>query len=153
MKRFLQFIWVFVFVISLCVCTVEASTSSNESIGLLRASDYFDVYIIDATSGAAGEVVVNFRIYATGAMSTIGVKKIVIQEKVGTRWQEVHTKQGTAYNGLLDKKTDEFSGSYTYNGESGKTYRAIVTIYAEDSLGNEVPSRFMRKIVCRLRQT
>lgn len=149
MKKLVQLIFVLVFAFSLCVCTVEAATPLSDNISLQRASDYFDTYTIDTTSGAKGEIVVNFRIYATGFMSSIGVKKIIIQKKNGTRWQEVHTKQGTAHNGLLDKGADEFSGNYTYNGESGKTYRAIVTIYAEDSLGNDSRTVTTRSVITK----
>lgn len=149
MKKLMQFIFVLVFALSLCVCTVEAATLSSGSISLQRASDYFDTYIIDTTSGAKGEVVVNFRIYTTDVMSSIGVKKIVIQEKSGTRWQEAFTKQGTSSNGLLDKGADEFSGSYTYKGESGKTYRAIVTICAEDSFGSDSRTVTTRSVIAK----
>lgn len=80
MKKLVQLI-LFGFAFSLCVCTVEAATPLSDNISLQRASDYFDTYTIDTTSGAKGEIVVNFRIYATGFMSSIGVKKIIIQEK------------------------------------------------------------------------
>ena len=53
-------------------------------------------------------------------MDSIGATKIVIQEKDGNRWQEVYTKTGTIYNGLLDSDESSFRNSYTYSGTSGK---------------------------------
>lgn len=148
MKK-MSFSLTLILLVSFCVCGVEAAPAENTEIVPLRASDYFSIYSTSATSSAKGEVVVDFIIYAKSTMNTIGATKIVIQEKNGTAWEESTTKVGTVYNGLLGSNTDEFSGSYTYSGVSGRTYRAIVTIYAKDAFGSDSRTVVTKSVVAK----
>lgn len=149
MKRALSFVLTIAFAISLCVCAVEAAPIMDESIAPMRASDYFSYYSADATGGTEGDVAISINIGATRAMNSIGATKIVIQEKAGNRWQEAYTKIGTIYNGLLDSDTSSFCGSYTYSGTSGKTYRAIVTLYVKDAFGSDSRTVTTNSIVAK----
>ncbi len=137
MKRALQLVLAIAFALSLCIYTAEAVPLTNDTVAPMRASDYFGFYSASATSGTTGEVAISFLIRPTKTMGTIGVTKIIIQEKDGNRWQDAYTKTGTAYNGLLDSDVNSFRGSYTYAATSGKTYRAIVTLCAKDSSGGD----------------
>lgn len=149
MKRALSFVLTIAFAISLCVCAVEAAPLMDESIVPMRASDYFSYYSAAATSGTGGDVAISISIRATKTMNSIGATKIVIQEMNGNRWQEAYTKTGTIYNGLLDGDASSFRGSYTYPGTSGKTYRAIVTLYAEDAFGSDSRTVTTNSIVAK----
>ena len=149
MKRVLSFALTIAFAISLCVCTVEAFPLVDESIAPMRASDYFSYYSAAATGEAKGDVAISISIRATKTMDSIGATKIVIQEKDGNRWQEVYTKTGTIYNGLLDSDESSFRNSYTYSGTSGKTYRAIVTLYAKDAFGSDSRTVTTNSIVAK----
>ena len=149
MKKALSFVLTIAFAISLCVCAVEAAPLMDESTVPMRASDYFSSYSTSATGGAEGDVAISVSIRATKTMDLIGATKIVIQEKDGTRWQEVYTKTGTIYNGLLDSEARSFRNSYTYSGTSGKTYRAIVTLYAKDAFGSDSRTVTTNSIVAK----
>ena len=149
MKKVLSFVLAIALAISLCVCAVEATPLMDESIAPMRASDYFSSYSVSATGGVEGDVAITISIRAKKTMDSIGATKIVIQEKDGNRWQEVYTKTGSNYNGLLDSDSSSFRGSYTYSGTSGKTYRAIVTLYAEDAFGNDSKTVTTNSVVAK----
>jgi hypothetical protein len=149
MKKVLSFVLAIALAISLCVCAVEATPLMDESIAPMRASDYFSSYSVSATGGVEGDVAITISIRAKKTMDSIGATKIVIQEKDGSRWQEAYTKTGTIYNGLLDSDARGFRGSYTYSGTSGKTYRAIVTLYAEDAFGNDSKTVTTNSVVAK----
>lgn len=149
MKKVLSFVLAIALAISLCVCAVEATPLMDESIAPMRASDYFSSYSVSATGGVEGDVAISISIRPKRTMDSIGATKIVIQEKDGNRWQEVYTKTGSNYNGLLDSDSSSFRGSYTYSGTSGKTYRAIVTLYAEDAFGNDSKTVTTNSVVAK----
>lgn len=137
MKKSMSFFFALALLLSLCVCSVEAASFADFDTEAARASDYFVVYSTNATSPEKGKIAIDFGVFAKRDMQSIGAKKIVIQEKNGSTWTDVATKNGTIYNGLLDSNVDSYSSTYTYAGTSGKTYRAIVTVYAKDALGDD----------------
>ena len=149
MKKVLSFVLTIVFAISLCTCAVEATPLIGKSIVPMRVSDYFSYYSVAATSGSEGDVAISISIRPKRTMDSIGATKIVIQEKNGNRWNEVYTKTGSNYNGLLDSDSSSFRGSYTYSGTPGKTYRAIVTLYAEDAFGNDSKTVTTNSVVAK----
>lgn len=149
MKKVLSFVLAIALAISLCVCAVEATPLMDESIAPMRASDYFSSYSVAATSGSEGDVAISISIRPKRTMDSIGATKIVIQEKNGNRWKEVYTKTGSNYNGLLDSDSSSFRGSYTYSGTSGKTYRAIVTLYAKDAFGSDSKTVTTNSVVAK----
>lgn len=149
MKKVLSFVLAIALAISLCVCAVEATPLIGKSIVPMRASDYFSYYSVAATSGSEGDVAISISIRPKRTMDSIGATKIVIQEKNGNLWNEVYTKTESNYNGLLDSDSSSFRGSYTYSGTPGKTYRAIVTLYAEDAFGNDSKTVTTNSVVAK----
>jgi len=70
-------------------------------------------------------------------MSRIGMDEIEIQCLSSGKWRTVDTISGTTRNGMLESNTSSYSGFYEYDGSSGKTYRAIVTVYAKNGSGSD----------------
>lgn len=125
-------------VLAICVCAVVPVLAENiTETPSRRASKYFvreEAYVLTTSSG---NIVVEFSIGAKDYMSKLGASSIVIQKKEGTSWTDVSTISGSTANGMLTTDKVNYSSSITYHGTVGKEYRAVVTLYAEDSNGSD----------------
>ena len=65
-------------------------------------------------------------------MTRTGMDEIEIQCLSSGKWQTVDTIPGTMRNRMLKSNASSYYGSYEYDGSSGKTYRAIVTVYVKN---------------------
>lgn len=100
-----------------------------------RASDYLNSYGASMYQGSSsGSVRVAFTVLATKHSDYVGVSQLVIYKSNGTR---AATITGTVGNGLLREDAATHAGSYTYYGEPGISYYAILTMYAERDGGSD----------------
>ena len=128
--RFLLFICIF----SLCLGPLGAAEATGADVATPnRASDYIDSYAALSNTGAKREVIISYDIVATNYMERIGVAHIVVQEKNGSTWRGVATYWGSVANGMMVTNAITHFGRVSYNGTSGKQYRAVVTFYAGDA--------------------
>lgn len=130
----------FALVCTLVLCaglTVPAWAADTEEIAPRRASDYLTYYAAYALTAPNGGVVIEFEVEGTGRMDLVGASYIVVQEKVGTKWIGVSTYLGSTSNGMLSGNDYSHIGSITYQGTPGKEYRALATVYAENSSGDD----------------
>ena len=116
---------------------VHAWATNTEENAPQRASDYLTYYAAYALTASNGGVTIEFEVEGTGRMNHVGASYIVVQEKVGTKWIGVSTYFGSTSNGMLAQNAYSHISSITYNGTSGKVYRALVTVYAENSSGDD----------------
>lgn len=138
MKKCLTHFFVMICVFSLSASMIGTATATNASgYTLSRASDYFDAYDVWASTGTKREVIISFDVLATDYMALIGSTCIVVQEKNGSNGTGVATYFGSVANGILASNRDAHAGNITYVGTSGKQYRALVTVYAENSSGDD----------------
>ena len=86
------------------------------------------------TGSQSGQVDFEFNILANGPMISMGASKIMIYKANG---EYVDTVYGTVSNGLLATFTAAHGGIYTYPGESGTSYYAVVTLYAYDGQSSD----------------
>lgn len=121
------------------VCTFALCTGAANAVELVspRASDYLTYYAVYALAESGGEVIIEFEVEATGRMDLVGASCIVIQEKVGGKWMGVKTYFGSTSNRMLAGDDYSHVGSITYIGTPGKEYRALATVYAENSKGDD----------------
>ncbi len=117
--------------------TMLFTIASAVNIDLMRASEYFDKLDVWVESVGSGTIRIYADIKATRQMSRIGMDEIEIQCLSSGKWRTVDTISGTTRNGMLESNTSSYSGSYEYDGSSGKTYRAIVTAYAKNGSGSD----------------
>lgn len=110
---------------------------SAVNIDLIRTSEYFDELDVWVESVGSGSIKIRADIKATGQMTRIGMDEIEIQCLSSGKWWTIDTISGTTRNGMLESNTRSYSGSYEYDGSSGKTYRAIVTAYAKNGSGSD----------------
>lgn len=126
MKKTISFVVALVMLCSVCFAAVP------------RASEYISSGNAASTATAVkGEIEITYDVTGRGRMTKIGASKIIVQEKNGGSWETVKTFWGSVSNGMLDENTTSHAGSVTYTGTSGKQYRAIVTVYAENSGGSD----------------
>lgn len=100
-----------------------------------RASEYLSAYTVALGPGDnSGEVKLAFSVLATGKMTQMGISKVEIYKSNGSY---VTTIYGNTTNKLLGSSTEHHNGNYIYNGVSGTSYYAKVTVYAKDSTGSD----------------
>lgn len=138
MKVYLKHFFALVCTLVLCAgLTVPALAEDNEGIAPQRASDYLTYYAVYALTAPNGGVIIEFEVEGTGRMDLVGASCIVVQEKVGTKWMGVKTYFGSTTDGMLANNAYSHIGSITYKGTPGKEYRALATVYAGNSSGDD----------------
>lgn len=105
------------------VISVPAILKASQNISSYGAGMY--------TDGTKGKLLTDIDISATNTMSVLGCSQVDIQEKVGSNWVSVSSIYNYyKYNAMTYMATASF-----YGLTSGKTYRTLVYIYAENSSG------------------
>lgn len=130
MKRIFTFLFTCI-VLSAAIFT----TAIAADYSLMRSSEYLKKYQARIQSAGNGTITIYADIEATGPMTQIGMDEIEVQCLSSGKWDTVDTIFGTTRNGMLKSNASSYSGSYKYRGLSGKTYRAIVTAYAQNRSG------------------
>ncbi|MEA4955805.1 hypothetical protein SDC9_51422 [bioreactor metagenome] len=137
MKKRLVHFFTLVCTFVLCIGLIGTAAATHITATPNRASDYLEYYNAWANTGAKREVIISFDVNATGVMDLVGANCIVVQEKNGSSWAGVATYYGSVSNGMLAADADAFTGNITYMGTAGKDYRALVTVYAGNSTGDD----------------
>ncbi|MDD3230707.1 hypothetical protein [Oscillibacter sp.] len=125
-----------VFALSIGLSIPAGAANMNGVVGP-QASDQLAYYTAYAVTSSGGKVIIEFEVDGTRRMDVIGASYIVVQEKTGDKWMGVSTYFGSVANGMLDNNTFSHMGSITYKGTPGKEYRALATVYAENSSGDD----------------
>lgn len=134
MKKLITLIMALTLVLS-CVFSSFAFAAQPENIEPY-ASSYFTSNTVKLSDEGNGKVKVTYTVASKDVMDELGIKKIVIQKKVGSDWDDVKTYSSANYSSFISQNVAEKRGSITYNGTEGKTYQAKVTFYAKDSSGS-----------------
>ena len=126
----------FLLVLSMCVGTTSVFATNigpgaEAENSITRASNYLSSYHAWLGSGSNGIIYVYYDVDATRYMDVVGVTSVVIQQKNGSSWNSVKNFIGTTSNGMLTTNDSSHTDYLSYKGTSGKTYRAVVTFYAE----------------------
>lgn len=117
--------------------TVPAGAVNIKDVISARSSDFLTYYAAYALTASDGEVIIEFEVQGTGRMDLVGASYIVIQEKSGGTWKGISTYFGSVSNGMLGDNAYLYVGSISYKGTPGKEYRALATVYAENSTGDD----------------
>lgn len=116
---------------------IPAGAINMDHVVTPQASDQLAYYAAYAVTSSGGKVIIEFEVDGTRRMDLVGASYIVVQEKTGGKWMGVSTYFGSVANGMLGDNTFSHMGSITYKGTVGKEYRALVTVYAENSIGDD----------------
>ena len=113
--------------------TIALAAETRASLYIQKTSAY-----VDATGG--GDIDVWFTVSATGIMTQVGAKAVRIYKSDGTL-VKTFKYTDTGYEYLMGYNTFRHSGCVSYEGTSGQSYYAIVSLYAENSNGSDTISR------------
>ena len=109
-----------------CVTSV-----ANASI---MVSDYISDWRAGVYARSGGTLDISFEVQAPDTMDKIGVKTIILQERVAgsTAWNPVETFSYTKDSGMLINRAGSHDYTVTYyNAVPGRSYRAKIYFYAE----------------------
>lgn len=128
-KRFLSLGLILTLMLTLCGGMALAAEP--------RASSTLTYYPVGVSKGEdEGEVDISYDVMANKTADEVGVSRIKIYKSDGTY---VTTITGTTGNGLIRTNSARHISTYTYEGISGVTYYAEVTVYAK--IGSDSDSR------------
>ena len=111
-----------------CLVVPASATVQRASLAL---SNY---YVTCAAGSQPGEIVFTYDLQANNFATHIGITSIAIYERGGAY---VTTIFGSTSNGLIATSTMRHRGSHPFQGTSGISYYASVTIFASNSDGND----------------
>lgn len=131
MKKALNRIVIGILAITFCLAAANAAEMHIE------ASDYLSAYTASADASGSGKVNINYTVVSYDSMTQIGASEVAVQQKVGSSWSTVKYFDAATTPGLLTSNRSSYSNTITYQGTSGKVYRAVVTVYAGDSTGHD----------------
>ncbi len=131
-KRVLSFSLIAALALSLCSGAALATEG--------RASTTIKLYTASASKGdSAGEVKISYEVQAKSLADEVGISSIVIYKSDGTY---VTTITGSVSNGLIRTSTTRHRSTYTYSGNAGTSYYAIVTGFA--TIGSDSDSKSVK---------
>ena len=126
MKRFASFSLALILTLACLIGVVSAATYSSPTIAMRSASAF--------TGTNTGEVDFDFRITPTAPADLLGVSSIVVHKPDGS----TYTVLGSVGNHFIGSGNCH-AGTYTYKGESGKSYYAEVTFFS--TIGSTTDSK------------
>lgn len=122
-QRICSFVLAIVLACSMCVGSASAGTSD-----ILRSSPTLTRYSAIITKGNdSGKIVITYDVAATDIADSLGVSKMEIYRANGSY---VTTIYPTSQNNFTNSNTVRHRASYTYDGTSGTSYYAVVTVFA-----------------------
>lgn len=113
------------------VCAIFMATST---FAQARASEQLAHYMMDVTSTGNGRIAIMFSVTGTDFMERIGAESIYVFERKTIGWGEAESWHADD-PGMTRENSAKHGNTVYFNGESGKEYRIIVTIFAEDKDG------------------
>ena len=143
MKTAKSFIMKVVAVCLVLSLTVPMTVRAAGDDGIMPyASDYLDLYNTYICDVGSGNIQIWFEVLGTGFMDDIGVLSIILYESSNnSTWTRVKTFLQEDYDSML-AHNDSYHCSYvSYQGTTGKYYKAYVCIWAGKNGGGD--SRYM----------
>ena len=102
-----------------------------------RASERFISYDASQYVVSNGDLDINFSVIAVGRMDILGASKIVVERNNGYSWAAESTLTVQDAPEMQATNASRHSAWISYEpNDPNANYRAIVTLYAEDSTGS-----------------
>lgn len=116
------------------VCTILLMFSVT-AFAAMESNAYIASYGAQISNPSSGVVRVDFNVYTTDYMSSLGASSIVLFEN-GVFAKSFSMNDPLYAAALVTTNNDWFYGHVTYPANSGSTYTAIVTVFATDGNGS-----------------
>jgi len=113
-----------------------------------EASNYLQSYVSTIKAEGNDKILIGFSVIGTGYMTSIGVKEIEVQKKVGSSWEYDRTLKSSSYPSLLTSNSDFHTEQIRITGVAGTQYRAILTFYAGNSTGSDSKNQTSSTATC-----
>ena len=113
------------------ICTLFMAMSP---FAAARASSQIDIYTMDATAIGGGKIAIMFSVTGTNIMKRLGAESIYVYERDVVGWKIADSFDADD-PGMSKYNATKYGNTVYFNGESGKEYKIIVTIFAEDKNG------------------
>lgn len=107
---------------------------SIPAYAVARASDQIDIWYMDVLTPGNGRLAIEFSVYGTGRMKSIGAEKISVYEEWGSSWMPVAVYKSSD-SGMSASNTYYYGNTIYYSGIAGTRYKVTVTVFAEDANG------------------
>lgn len=114
-----------------------------------RASYYLNDYSLVMVADGDGQMSVSYTVCATNIMTKVGAQSIEIQRGSSSGWTTVKTYYGSENADFYSYDKVAHAGDVFFEGEVGKTYRAILTAYAGNSSGSDTATLTCTAKVCK----
>ena len=119
---------------SLLVCIFLIQVFSPMAFAATESNAYINEYGAGLSNPSSNVIQVDFHVYGTGYMSSLGANIIYLYEDgallaMFSRYNPAYTSYMMATNSY------RFFGSISYPAKPGSTYYAIVTFFATDGYG------------------
>ncbi len=134
MKRFASFSLALILTLA---CMIGVVSAANDPMSLYSSPTITMTSASAHTGTNTGEVDFDFRITPTDTADLLGVSSIVVHKPDGS----TYTVWGSVGNGFIGSGIG-LASTYTYKGESGKSYYADVTFFS--TIGSVTDSRTVR---------
>lgn len=126
-----------IFCLSLCI----ASTALAKNDIVPFASDLIKQYSVSISCSNSGTVTATASIVATKPVDKVGFSLIRIEEKQGNSWKTVKSTTNVYRNGA-----NRYSKALTYQGTSGKQYRAYAKFYVKNGSSSDSRTKYSSTI-------
>ena len=133
-------------VIAFCTALLLICGTLTCGAAEMRASHYFDGYILGMAARGNGKMIVQFTVMGTGQMDQIGAYSVRVEEEIteGT-WITSFTAYGDDDPDTFYTYNDcDHTGEFSFTGMPGVKYRAVLVGYAKNKSGEE----YSREITC-----
>lgn len=114
------------------ICALTIFVSATD----VKASYYIDKWEVDATLTDKGNIAIKISVDGTGRMTALGGKEIIIYEKINNRWM-IADYFDRDDPGMVGTNTNTFVNTIYTNAYPNTEYKICVTIFAEDSSGDD----------------
>lgn len=135
MKKLIALTMTLTFVLS-CIFSSYAFAAQPENVEPY-ASNYFNIYSVKLTDKGDGKISIDYTVQSKSIMDKLGIKKIELEKESNSTWETIKTYTNSTYPSLIIQNTAKITGSLTYSGSTGSTYRAKATFYAKNSSGSD----------------
>lgn len=143
MKRFTQCICILLVCIMMFTTTAFAAETVEP-----RASDYFTASSVYFWHTSGNNYEIWFDVTAKGTMAELGTSKIQVQRSTDEEnWTTVRTYYKEDYSQMTDTNITRHADCVPFTATTGYSYRAIVTLYAENRSGGTGTMREVTEIL------
>lgn len=131
MKRFIGILLSVIFVVALCVPAFADDQIQPHS------SDQISSTVVNVSAWDDGQIAIDCKVSGTGRMTSIGMTKLVIYEKINNTWSIKEIRKLSAHPEWMSYNAFNFGITEWYDGTVGRDYYVQATYEATNDKGTD----------------